>query len=50
MTRTASQIDQKSRWVESVKRRKGWNKAAIALAKKHVGRKELLCAHLVTVL
>ncbi|MEW6168719.1 MAG: transposase [Pseudomonadota bacterium] len=50
MTRAASQIDQKSRWVESVKRRKGWNKAAIALAKNTSAGKELVCAHLVTVL
>jgi transposase len=35
MTRTANKLDPKSRWAESVKRRKGWNKAAVALANKH---------------
>ncbi|EIT67841.1 hypothetical protein WQQ_42760 [Hydrocarboniphaga effusa AP103] len=35
MTRTAQKLDQKSRWAESVKRYKGWNKAAVALANKH---------------
>jgi len=32
MTRTAQKLNHKSRWAESVKRCKGSNKAAVALA------------------
>lgn len=35
MTRTPQRVDHKSRWVEAIKSRKGWNKAAVALANKH---------------
>jgi len=35
LTRTAKRTDQKSRWAEALKIRKGWNKAAVALANKH---------------
>jgi len=35
MTRTAKRTDAKSRWAEALKRKKGWNKAAVALANKH---------------
>jgi transposase len=35
MTRTAQRSDYKSRWVEDLKARKGWNKAVVALANKH---------------
>lgn len=45
MTRTAGKIDRKSRWAESVKRRKGWNKAAVALANKHARIVWSLLAH-----
>jgi transposase len=35
MTRTAKRDDYKSRWIEELKARKGWNKAVVALANKH---------------
>lgn len=35
MTRTARKKDHKSLWIEELKSRKGWNKAAVALANKH---------------
>jgi len=35
LMRTASRTDHKSRWAEALKLRKGWNKAAVALANKH---------------
>lgn len=35
MTRTAKCTDYTSRWAEGLKMRKGWNKAAVALANKH---------------
>lgn len=35
LTRTDKRDDRKSRWAEQIKQRKGWNKAAVALANKH---------------
>lgn len=35
LTRTARRDDRKSQWAETIKHRKGWNKAAVALANKH---------------
>lgn len=35
MTRTSRRADRKSRWIEGLKIRKGWNKATVALANKH---------------
>ena len=35
LTRTPKRTDQKSRWAEALKQKKGWNKASVALANKH---------------
>jgi len=35
LTRTPKRTDQKSRWAKALKQKKGWNKAAVALANKH---------------
>ena len=35
LTRTPKRTDQKSRWAEALKQKKGWNQAAVALANKH---------------
>lgn len=45
MTRTARRDDRKSRWAEGLKMRKGWNKAAVALANKHARIVWAMLAH-----
>lgn len=45
MTRTSKKLDQKSRWAEALKSRKGWNKAAVALANKHARIAWSMLAH-----
>ena len=45
MTRTSQRLDPKSRWAEGLKRRKGWNKAAVALANKHARIAWSMLAH-----
>lgn len=45
MTRTASRTDQKSRWAEALKVRKGWSKAVVTLTNKHARIAWALLAH-----
>ncbi len=45
LTRTARRTDQRSRWAESLKSRRGWNKTAVALANKHARIAWALLAH-----
>lgn len=45
MTRAAARTDRKSRWVENLKGRKGWNKATVALANKHARIAWAMLAH-----
>jgi len=45
LVRSSKRQDRKSRWAEQIKTRKGWNKAAVALANKHARIAWALLAH-----
>lgn len=45
MTRTPRRTDQRSRWAEGLKTRRGWNRTAVALANKHARIAWALLAH-----
>jgi transposase len=45
LARSAQREDRKSRWAEQIKAKKGWNKAAVALANKHARIAWSLLAH-----